>query len=77
MFAHQAELEHLEHLLGVKGEPYDADKSCGIRFYREGCDIRGKPEMWSDFIDWQLRAAVQLRQAMLSIDNNNPTEMAD
>lgn len=33
--------------------------------------------MWSDFIDWQLRAAVQLRQAMLSIDNNNPTEMAD
>lgn len=74
VFAHQAELEHL---LGVKGEPYDAEKSCGIRFYREGCDIKGKPEMWSDFIDWQLRAAVQLRQAILNIDKENPAETFD
>ena len=74
VFLHLAELEQL---LGVKGEPYEAEKSCGIRFYREGCDIKGKPEMWSAFIDWQLRAAVQLRQAMLSIDNDNPAEMTE
>ena len=74
VFSHLAELERL---LGVKGEPYDAEKSCGIRFYREGCDIKGKPEMWSDFINWQLRTAVQLRQAMLNIDKENPAETFD
>ena len=68
---HQAQLEQL---LGVKGERYDADKSCGIRFYRNGCDIKGKPELWSDYINWQLRAAILLRQAMLQIDNANPEE---
>lgn len=62
---HQTELEQL---LGVKGEPYDAKKSCGIRFYREGCDIQNSREMWNDFIAWQLRTAVTLREAMKGIE---------
>lgn len=65
VFAHQAELEQL---LGAKGEPYDAKKSCGIRFYRENCDVKGRPEKWGDYIAWQLHDAVQLREAMIGID---------
>lgn len=65
VFDHQ---EELEQLLGAKGEPYDAKKSCGIRFYRENCDVKGKPEMWGDYIAWQLHAAVLLREAIIDID---------
>ncbi len=64
VFAHQSELEQL---IGVKGEPFDARKACGIRFYREGCDIKGKPEMWNDYIAWQLGTALRLREAMIAI----------
>lgn len=71
VFSHRVEFEQL---LGVKGEPYDAEKSCGIRFFREGCDIKGRPDMWSEYIAWQLCAAVKLRQAMLTIDQENPAE---
>ncbi len=67
VFAHQIELEQL---LGVKGEPYDAQKSCGIRFYREDCDVKGRPEAWDDYIAWQLHAAVLLREAMIGIDRD-------
>lgn len=67
VFAHQIELEQL---LGVKGEPYDAQKSCGIRFYREDCDVKGRPEAWGDYIAWQLHAAVLLREAMIGIDRD-------
>ena len=69
VFTHQKELEDL---LALKGEPYDATKSCGIRFFREGCDVTGRPDMWGDYIAWQLCAAVKLRQAMLAIDQENP-----
>ena len=65
VFDHQVELEQL---LGAKGEPYDAKKSCGIRFYRENCDVKRKPEMWGDYIAWQLHAAVLLREAIIDID---------
>lgn len=65
VFDHQQELEQL---LGAKGDPYDAKKSCGIRFYRENCDVKGKPEMWGDYIAWQLHAAVLLREAIIGID---------
>lgn len=74
VFAHQAELEHL---LGVKGEPYDAKKSCGIRFYREGCNVKGKPEAWGDYIGWQPRAVVQLREAMIDIDKGYLAELGE
>lgn len=69
LFTHQKELEQL---LGVKGEPFDASKECGIRFYRENSDIKGKPDEWNTYIAWQLHAAVLLYQAMREIDQANP-----
>lgn len=74
VFAHLAELEQL---LGVKGEIYEAQTSCGIRFYREGCNIKENSELWKEYIAWQLSAAVKLRQAMLDIAKENPSETPD
>lgn len=71
VFDHQQELEQL---IGAKGEPYDAKKSCGICFYRENCDVKGKPEMWGDYIAWQLHAAVLLREAIIDIDEAHLAE---
>lgn len=68
-----AHREELEQLLGVNGKPYEK-KSCGIRFFREGCNIKEKPELWEEYIAWQLSAAVKLRQAMLKIDRDNPAK---
>lgn len=70
-------LSELEKLLGVKGETYEAQTSCGIRFYREGCDIKENPDLWKEYIAWQLSAAVKLRQAMLDINKAYPPEVLE
>ena len=45
----------------VPGKLFSASKASGIRFYKPGCDVKGKPEKWNEFIDWQLSAALRLR----------------
>ena len=83
-----AQISERNQLIGLDGEIVVNKPSeilgeqpgfTGLLHFETGCvrRVKGKPEMWSDFINWQLRAAVQLRQAMLSIDNDNPAEIVD
>lgn len=59
--------EELEQALGLSGTPYDK-KSKGIRFYRDGCNIKGVREKWPEFIGWQLDRVMVLREAMKGIE---------
>ncbi|MCL2882624.1 MAG: DUF4268 domain-containing protein [Coriobacteriia bacterium] len=42
----------------------DDTKACGIRFVKKHCDIKGKPEMWPEFINWQMEQAIALREKL-------------
>ena len=65
VFAHQAELEEA---MGYAAVPFNASKACGVRFYREGCDLEDRSK-WPEYIAWHLDAAVKLRAAVLKIDS--------
>lgn len=65
VFEHQGELEEI---LGVKAVPYDASRTCGLRFYEQGWDLNDR-DRWSEYIAWQLDAAVKLRSAVRKIDS--------
>ena len=57
----EAQLARFEECVGIPGKLFSASKASGIRFYKPGCDVKGKPEKWNEFIDWQLSAALRLR----------------
>lgn len=60
-----ANLREFEDALGVRGVPFDAKKACGLRFYREGTmDIKGNPACWPELIEWQLDAALKVRDVV-------------
>lgn len=57
-------LPELDAAVGLPGEYFEGDKASGIRYFRERCDIKGQPELWPDFIHWQLETAVALRAVL-------------
>lgn len=57
----------LENILEIKAEPYEATKNCGLRFFKENCDLNDH-DRWLEYITWQLDAAVKLRSAVRKID---------
>lgn len=50
-------------LVGSAPELWSAAKASGIRFFREGCNIKNDREEWPEFIDWQMRSALALKHA--------------
>lgn len=56
-----AKKELFEERLGLTSTVIDAKKASGLRFYKNGCNVKGKPEMWSEFIAQQLDWALKMR----------------
>lgn len=54
--------DKFEAVLQLKAAPFDAKKASGLRFYKDGYDIKGKPEKWSSFIATQLRWAIAMKE---------------
>lgn len=67
VFDHQDELEQE---LGIKATPYEASKTCGLRFYQQDWDLNDR-DHWPEYIAWQLDAAVKLRSAVRKIDSQS------
>ena len=55
-------LDELERAVGAEGVPFKAKTASGIRFTKTGCNISGDRKRWSEFIAWQLNAAVEIKQ---------------
>lgn len=53
-----------EERLGLVAKPFDAKKASGVRFYKDGCRIKGNEDAWGDFIDQQLNWALGMRQVI-------------
>ena len=54
--------DRFEAVLQLEAIPFDAKKASGLRFYKEGYDIKGKPEEWPSFIATQLQWAVAMKR---------------
>lgn len=65
----------IEKAFGLSGEPYDAQKSKGIRFFRTGCNISADHEKWPEFITWQIKQVLVLRDVMKRINDQFEEEM--
>ena len=50
--------------IGLKAAPFDAKKASGLRFYQEGCKIKGNESAWPVFIAEQLKWALSMRQVI-------------
>ena len=53
-----------EERLGLAATPFDAKKSSGLRFYKDGCKIKGNEGAWSGFINQQLEWALTMRRVI-------------
>lgn len=60
----------LEEILGIQATPYDASRTCGLRFYQGDWDLNDH-DRWPEYIAWQLDAAVKLRSAVREIDSQS------
>lgn len=54
-------------LLEAEAAPFDASKASGVRFFKNGCNFKQHPEKWDDYIQWQLDAAVKLRDEVMKL----------
>ena len=50
--------------IGLTAAPFDAKKASGLRFYKEGCKIKGNESAWPGFIAEQLKWALSMRQVI-------------
>ncbi len=57
--------ERIAGILGAEAVPFTATKASGIRFFKAGCNFKKHPEKWDEYIQWQLDAAVKLREEIL------------
>lgn len=57
----------LAGLLEAEAVPFVAEKASGVRFFKNGCSFKKNSEKWDDYISWQLRAALKLREAILAM----------
>ena len=53
-----------EEHLGLKAVPFDAKKASGVRFYKDGCKIKGNQNAWPGYIKEQLGWALAMRQVV-------------
>ena len=54
----------LAEAVGVEAAPFEAQKDAGVRFFKYGCDARRDKVDWDRFIEWQMHAAVRLKEAI-------------
>lgn len=55
-------LKVFEEALGFEGKPFEAKKASGVRFYKDGCNIKGAPDKWPEYIAEQLQWALKMRK---------------
>ena len=48
--------------------PFDVKKTSGLRFYKEGCKIKGNEGTWPGFIAEQLTWALSMRQVIIELE---------
>lgn len=53
-----------EERLDLKAGPFDAKKASGVRFYKDGCKIKGNQNAWPGYIKQQLDWALAMRQVI-------------
>ena len=58
-----------EKRLCLEAKPFDAKKASGVRFYKDGCKIKGNEKAWEGFIKQQLNWALEMKQV---VDEQQP-----
>lgn len=53
-----------EKRLCLEAKPFDAKKAYGVRFYKDGCKIKGNEKAWEGFIKQQLNWALEMKQVV-------------
>lgn len=53
-----------EKRLCLEAKPFDAKKASGVRFYKDGCKIKGNEKAWEGFIKQQLNWAPEMKQVV-------------
>lgn len=53
-----------EEHLGLKAVPFDAKKASGVRFYKDGCKIKGNQNAWPGYVKQQLDWALAMREVV-------------
>lgn len=56
-----------EKRIDLKAAPFDAKKASGLRFYKEGCKIKGNESAWPGFIAEQLKWALAMKQVIAEL----------
>lgn len=56
-----------EERLGLAATPFDAKKSSGLRFYKDGCKIKGNEDAWPEFISEQLKWAIVMKKLIAEL----------
>lgn len=56
-----------EERLGLKAVPFDAKKASGVRFYKDGCKIKGNQNAWPGYVKQQLDWALAMRQVIAEL----------
>ena len=59
----KAAKQDLADAVGVSPTFWEGAKDSGVRFFKEGCNIKSHPERWPEYIEWQMRAALALKRA--------------
>ena len=50
--------------IGLKAAPFDAKKASGLRFYKEGCKVKGNEAEWPKLTAEQLEWALSMRRVI-------------
>lgn len=53
-----------EKRLCLEAKPFDAKMASGVRFYKDGCKIKGNEKAWEGFIKQQLNWALEMKQVV-------------
>ena len=56
-----------EGRLGLKAITFDAKKASGLRFYQDGCPIKGNEGAWPGYIERQLGWALEMKKAIAEL----------
>lgn len=66
MIGHKAieNASEFEKRLCLVAKPFDAKKASGVRFYKDGCKIKGNEKAWEGFIKQQLNWALEMKQVV-------------
>lgn len=56
-----------ETRLDLAATPFDAKKASGLRFYKDGCKIKGNEDAWPGFISQQLEWALIMKRIIVEL----------